>query len=115
MFNFYSSGSVKKIAIAAIAIVIFGAFFVSSRLFIMDATPKSLSPEEILAKQEEELKKFREQALANPLTEEEIKRQEEELEKLREESRANPLSQEERDRQEEELKKLRTRTIIKNN
>ena len=97
----------KKIAIVIFAVAILGAVFYFSNNLFHAATLKPLSQEEILARQEAELKRLREEALANPLTEEELKKQEEELERLRKESRANPLSQEEMDRQEEELKKLR--------
>ena len=107
MSVFYSSGNMKKIAIVIFAVAILGAVFYFSSDYFRFAPPNPLSPEEILARQEAELKKFREESLANPLTEEELREQDEELEKLREESQANPLSQEEMDRQEEELKKLR--------
>ncbi len=105
MFNFYSSGNVKKAVIAAIAIIIFGAVFILSRLSIPDTSPKPLSPEEIMAGQRAELDRLRKET--PPLTQEEIKNQKKELDKLRKEGLANQLSPEETDKQKEELDKLR--------
>lgn len=106
MLNYYLSGSIKKIVIAIIAIVIFGAVFMLSRLS-GDISPKSLSREEILVRQQAELDRLHKEANTNPLTAEDIKKQTEELEKLRKQSEANPLSQEELNKQTEELNKLR--------
>ena len=58
MPNFNSSGGEKKIIIAAAAIVAFGAVFVLSRLSD-DILFKTLSPEEITARQMEELEMIR--------------------------------------------------------
>ena len=99
-------GECEKIVIIAIAVIVFGAIFFLSRI-PGDSAPKPLSREEILARQRAELDRLREEALANPLTEEEIKKQTAELDKLRKQSQANPLSQEELNRQMEELNKLR--------
>lgn len=106
MPNYYSSGNMKKALIIAIAIVVLGVLFFFNKRF--DRTSRPLSPEEIIKKQMEELDKLREQAAANPLTEEEKKKQMEELDKLRAENQEKPLSQEEINKQIEELNKLRS-------
>lgn len=101
----------KKIAVIGFIVAIFLliSFFLSQR---SDTAPKELSPEEIMAKQAEELNRLRQEAALNPLTEEEINRQTKELDKLRKESQANPLSQEEINKQIEELDKLRSQNNI---
>ena len=80
MPNFNSSGGAKKIIIAAAAIVAFGAVFVLSRLSD-DILFKTLSPEEITARQMEELEMIRKKT--PPLTQEEIDKQMEELDKIK--------------------------------
>lgn len=108
MLKHYSSGGTKKIAIIAVAVVAVGALFYLSNERSSFRTLKPLSPEEIMAKQLEELDKLRQEAIVNSLTEEEKKKQLEELDKLKEQSQAQPLSQEEIDRQIKELDKLRS-------
>lgn len=110
MSKFYSSGSIKKVAIvilAIIAIVSLGSYFLNKQSKRKEIIQKPLSREEILAKQMKELDRLRQESLANPLSQEEINKQMEELEKLRQQSQANPLSQDELNRQTEELNKLK--------
>ena len=81
MSAYYSSGNTKKAIIIIIALVLVLAamlYFISTS----GTKEKILSQEEIIQKQTEELNSLREEALANPLTEEEIKSQNKELERL---------------------------------
>ena len=110
MLKFYSSGSIKKVAIiilATIVIASLGSYFLNKQSKQEETIQKPLLREEILAIQRAELDRLREEAIANPLTEAELKKQRAELDKLRKEYQTNPLSQEELDRQREELDKLR--------
>lgn len=106
MLKHYSAGSMKKAVIIAIAVVVLGALFFLSQRFKM--TPKPLSPEEIMARQMEELDKLRKET--PPLTQEQLDKQREELDKLRKQSQAQPLSPEEINKQIEELDKLRSQS-----
>ena len=99
---YYSSGNVKKIVIIAMAVIVFGAIFFLSRLSD-DISPKQLSPEEIIARQIEELDKLRKET--PPLTPEQLNQQTEELDKLRKET--PPLTPEQIDKQIEELNKIK--------
>lgn len=104
-----SLGNIKKEILIIMAVLAFGAgllFYFSDKISRIGEV--KLTREEIIKIQMEELDKLREQAAANPLTEEKKKIQMEELDKLRAESRAKPLSQEEINKQIEELNKLRT-------
>lgn len=83
MPKLYSLGNMRKIVIIAIAIVALGAVFYFSNNVSQDERSKSLSQEEIMANQMEELEKLRQEVARNPLTKEEINKQMEELEKLR--------------------------------
>lgn len=83
MLKLYSSGNAKKAAIVAVAIIALGAAFYFSNNVSQNDRPKSLSQEEIMAKQMKELEKLRQENAKNPLTKEEINKQMKELEKLR--------------------------------
>ena len=110
MSAYHSFGNIKKNVVILFAIAIFGTVFYFLSQSLRETAPKPLSPEEIMARQVEELDKLREQATNNPFTEEEKKRQLEELNKLNEQNRTNPLSPEEINRQFEELDKLRSQS-----
>ncbi|MCK6462520.1 MAG: hypothetical protein L6Q29_01730 [Candidatus Pacebacteria bacterium] len=102
-------GNIKKELMIIFGVLLLGA---GALLYFSDKIPKggerALTQEEIIRMQIEELDKLRQEAAANPLTEEDKKKQMDELDKLRKESEAKPLSQEEINKQIEELNKLRT-------
>jgi len=101
-----SSGFAKKIIIIIIAVAILAVIsFISERKGYFSPESDSLSQEEILAKQVEELDRLRQEGSADPVTQEDIKKQAQELDKLR--NNADALTQEQIQKQVEELNGMR--------
>ena len=97
-----SSGNIKKTTILIIALVFAGLFYFINTL---NTKEKTMSQEDIIKKQREELDRIRQESAPNTLTKEEKKRQLEELDRLRKQT--EPVSREEIGKQTEELNKLK--------
>lgn len=102
MLKDYSSDSAKNIITVIIIVVFaFGVLF-----YFSNKEKNPLSQEKIISKQMEELRKLRQEAAKNPLTQAEEKKQAEELDKLKKQNQV-PMSQEETSKQMKELDNLK--------
>lgn len=81
MLNSNLSDKSNKIIFVAVAIIIIGLLFFFANRYSSETAPATLSQEEIIKKQLEELDSLRKET--PPLTQEEINRQLEELNKLK--------------------------------
>lgn len=81
MLNFNLSDKSNKIIFVALAVIIIGLILFFANRYSPETMPATLSQEEIIKKQLEELDNLRKET--PPLTQKEINRQLEELDKLR--------------------------------